>query len=192
MNKSVVKWLLILLLLLGIIIGAVVLYENLSDGYSSGYYGDDDDDNKYKPSNQKGEFSAPDFTVLDESGREVNLSDFAGKPIVVNFWATWCYYCKEEMPDFNKAYKEYPEVQFVMVNATDGYQETVEVAQDYVDDNNFKFDIFFDTESDAIDAYKISGFPTTLFINEDGELVKSHIGMIDYSTLTQQIEKMLE
>ncbi len=192
MDKTLLKWVLILLLLLGIIIGAVVLYENLSDGYSSGYYDDDDDNGNRKTSNKKGEFSAPDFTVLDENGREVNLSDFAGKPIVVNFWATWCYYCKEEMPDFNKAYKEYPEVQFVMVNATDGYQETVDIAKEYVEDNNFKFDIFFDTEYDAIEAYDISNFPSTFFINEDGELVESKIGMIDYNTLTQKIENMLE
>ena len=87
--------------------------------------------------------TAPDFTVLDYNGNEVKLSDFKGKPVVLNFWATWCFYCKEEMPDFNTAYEKYPDVEFLMLNATDGYQETIESAKEYYEAEGFNFNIYF-------------------------------------------------
>ena len=62
--------------------------------------------------------------------------------MVLNFWATWCYYCKEEMPDFDEASKLYPDVQFLMVNATDGVRETVDAAKKYVEENGFDFEVF--------------------------------------------------
>lgn len=71
--------------------------------------------------------TAPDFIMTDADGNEVSLSDFIGKPIVLNFWATWCSPCKSELPTFDAAYATYGEdVQFIMLNLTDGYRETVE------------------------------------------------------------------
>ncbi|MBQ8311568.1 MAG: TlpA family protein disulfide reductase [Clostridia bacterium] len=136
--------------------------------------------------------TAPDFTVLDGNGNEVQLSDFLGQPVVLNFWATWCYYCKVEMPDFDRAYAEYPEVQFLMVNATDGVEETVESAKKYVADEGYAFDIFFDTAFDAINAYGISGFPTTFFIDANGDVVTYRKGMINYETLVSGIGMITE
>lgn len=74
--------------------------------------------------------TSPDFTVLDYDGNAVKLSDFKGEPVVINFWATWCYYCKEEMQDFNDANKKYLNVKFMMIDAADGYKET---AKSYVE-----------------------------------------------------------
>ena len=130
---------------------------------------------------------APDFTVLDENGNEVKLSDYRGKPVVLNFWATWCYYCKVEMPDFNQAYQKYPNVQFLMVNATDGKQETVDGVKKFVADNGYEFDVFFDTKYSAINAYHITGFPATFFIDENGYLVARASGMLDAESLERGI-----
>ena len=89
--------------------------------------------------NQQGEATAdekqlaPDFTVYDKDGNPVQLSDFRGKPVVLNFWASWCGPCKSEMPDFDKKAAEMAgDVTFLMVNLTDGYQETVESASAFV------------------------------------------------------------
>lgn len=136
--------------------------------------------------------AAPDFTVLDENGNKVKLSDFKGQPVVLNFWATWCYYCKVEMPDFELARENYPGVKFLMVNATDGVRETVEKAKKYVSDKGFGFDIYFDTESQAQTAYGISGYPTTVLIDKDGYVVGMAPGMIDYETLVKGINMILE
>ena len=71
--------------------------------------------------------TAPDFTVLDANGKRIRLSDNFGKPIVINFWATWCPPCKRELPDFDKLCKEYGDkVVFMMVNLTDGRRDTVD------------------------------------------------------------------
>ena len=107
----------------------------------------------------EGAASAPDFTVYDRLGNEVHLSDFIGEPVVINFWATWCTYCTLEMPDFNRAFVEYPEVNFLMINATDGVRETEKKATDYVDSEGFGFSIYFDTSSSAQSAYRVNAFP---------------------------------
>lgn len=132
-------------------------------------------------------FETSDFTVLDWDGNGVKLSDFAGKPIVLNFWATWCLYCVKEMPDFDKAAKEYPDVQFLMVNATDGVEETIESAKNFVTSKGFEFNVYFDTNSEAQTKFQITGYPTTYFISADGSEVYYAVGMIGYDTLLHGI-----
>ena len=92
------------------------------------------------------EQEAPDFTVYDAEGREVRLSDYFGKPIVLNFWASWCGPCKMEMPDFQEKYLELEgEVHFLMVNMTDGARETVETATAFLAESGFTFPVLFDS-----------------------------------------------
>ena len=133
---------------------------------------------------------APNFTVLDYNGNQVKLSDYIGKPIVLNFWATWCGYCKLEMPDFERARQENPDVLFLMVNATDGVYETVESAKAYIEDNGYGFEVVFDTMEQAQSAYHITGFPTTYFIDEVGNLVVYARGAISYNTLMNGIGRI--
>ena len=130
---------------------------------------------------------APDFTVIDKNGNEVKLSSLRGKPVVVNFWASWCYYCKVEMPDFEKVYKEYgDEVVFMMVNMTDS-SETVDVAKKFIDSNGYTFPVYFDTKSEAAIAYSVTGLPATYLIGANGDLVAHAPGAIDAATLREGI-----
>ena len=133
---------------------------------------------------------APGFTVLDYEGNQVKLSDYIGKPIVLNFWATWCGYCKLEMPDFERARLENPDVLFLMVNATDGEYETVELAKAYIEENGYGFEVVFDTMDQAQSAYGISAYPTTYFIDEVGNLVAYARGAISYNTLMDGIGRI--
>ena len=133
-------------------------------------------------------FSAPDFTVLDSEGNEVKLSSFAGKPIVLNFWGTWCGYCKMEMPDFQDIHEKYPDVMFVMIN----YGDTIDTAKEYVKANGFTFPIFFDTTGKAVQTYGVTGFPSSFFINAQGELVAQARGAISASQLENAILMITE
>lgn len=193
--KKTFKWIIIAVLLAVIIVGATLLYNKLSSDYSGNNLMDEsqmDESQMQDDTASKSANAAPDFTVLDYEGNEVKLSDYKGKPVVLNFWATWCYYCKMEMPDFNEAYKKYPDVQFLMVNATDGVQETMSSAKEYINKENYQFDIFFDTKLEAVNAYYITGFPSTFFIDKDGNLVTRGSGMLDMETLEKGIKMITE
>lgn len=132
---------------------------------------------------------APDFTVVDADGTEVKLSDYVGKPIVLNFWASWCTPCKSEMPEFNAAWEELEgEVQFLMVNMTDGARETVESAREYVEGEGFTFPVLFDTKSEAAIAYSAYSLPTTYFIDAEGYVTARAVGAIDGETLQKGLD----
>jgi thiol-disulfide isomerase/thioredoxin len=132
--------------------------------------------------------AVPDFTILDMDGNEVKLSDFFGKPIVLNFWASWCPPCKAELPDFEEACKRYEgKVTFLMVNLTDGKRETVEVAKEYVASQGYTFPVYFDTKYEAAYVYGVSSIPQTYFINADGSLEARATGMISAARLEEGI-----
>ena len=135
--------------------------------------------------------STPNFTVLDGDGNEVRLSDFFGKPIVLNFWTSWCPPCRSEMHHFEDAYGKYAgKVEFLMVNLTDGKRETVKIARDFVDSMGYTFPVYFDTEYEATYAYGIRSIPATYFIAADGS-VEAHVtGMISASQLEEGIRRI--
>lgn len=92
--------------------------------------------------------TAPDFPVLDADGNTVRLSDMFGKPVVINFWATWCPPCKRELPDFDRLCREYGDrVVFMMVNLTDGRRDTVDGTKKFVSEKGYTFPVYFEPAS---------------------------------------------
>ena len=131
---------------------------------------------------------APDFTVRNAAEEEVKLSDFAGKPVILNFWASWCGPCKSEMPYFQNMYDTYGEdVVFMMVNLTGG-RETVDTALDYIQDAEYTFPVYFDTEQDAAYAYYVSSIPATYFIDAEGNLAAYGVGALQEENILQGLE----
>lgn len=144
---------------------------------------------------ETGEFQVeqvPDFTVLDGEGNEVKLSDYFGKPIVLNFWATWCGPCKAELPYFQNVYDTYGEdVHFLLVNLTDGSQETVDGVKKFLDDNGYDFPVYYDTELEAAMTYGASSIPQTFFIFADGTALGVYKGTISEEALITYTEMII-
>ncbi|MBR4078192.1 MAG: TlpA family protein disulfide reductase [Oscillospiraceae bacterium] len=173
-----------LLVLVIIIGGGVLLYRNLGQNIDLG---------EAIPTETAPQNLAPDFTVTDGAGNEVKLSDFRGKGVVLNFWASWCGPCKMEMPDFEAKCKELEgDVVFMMVNATDGGRETVDTAKQFVADSGYSFPVYYDTEYSAIYAYGVNAFPTTFFIDAEGHLVAYGQGAMSGETLQTGIDMIFE
>jgi len=135
------------------------------------------------------EFRAPDFTVQDANGNDVKLSDLLGKPVVLNFWASWCPPCKAEMPDFNKVFGELgTDIQFMMVCLVDGSRETTETGAAHIADNGFTFPVYYDVTMEAAVVYGVQSIPTTIFIDAGGYMITGAQGAINEETLRLGIE----
>lgn len=134
-----------------------------------------------------------DFVVYDENLNKVRLSDYTGKPVVVNFWASWCPPCKAEMPAFNEISNKYNKDQLavLMVDMTDGQRETVDTAKKFIKDNNYNMNVLFDKDGSASVNYNILTIPRTLFIDKNGYIVEDHSGDITKDELESQIKSLL-
>ena len=195
MNKKLV--LILCLVLAAVLIGAGVLYQDLSGQVQTGGLATQPTAAVTEPDSvtesaeatepaaetEAPDYSAPDFTVLDWEGNERKLSEFEGKPVILNFWASWCGPCKSEMPDFDKAYTAYGDkIHFLMVNVTGG-RETVESAKAFIEEAGYSFPVYFDTTNEAAYTYGASSIPLTYFIDANGDLVTYAMGALSADLL---------
>ena len=197
-----VSWILVAVFMVVLIGGAGVLYNHFSgqvendrlmtEDYSQAQI-EEETEEETEESTEEELVMAPDFTVYDKDGNAVSLSDFIGKPTVVNFWASGCGPCQMEMPDFDKKYKELgEEIYFLMVNMTDGAQETLETAKKFVEESGYSFPVYYDTDVDAAMTYGVSSIPSTYFIDSEGHAIAWAQGMIDAETLQTGIDMITE
>ena len=179
--KKMILWIAGLALL---IVVAVIAYNALKEKVSP--------DDSIPPVSASDKQAAPDFTMIDWDGNSVKLSDMKGKPVVLNFWASWCPPCKSEMPDFETVYKELGgDVQFMMVDLTDGQRETKEIGAAYIESQGYTFPVYFDTLQEGSYAYNIRSIPTTVFIDKDGNIVKEVTGAMSETALRNGIDLVI-
>lgn len=131
---------------------------------------------------------APDFTMTDSEGKTLKLSDFRGRPVLLNFWASWCGPCKSEMPAIQAAWEQSgQDIDFVIVNMTGMGGETEQSAKTFLADEGYSFPAYFDTNNSAAAAFGVSSIPQTYLINADGDIIGAYMGAMDDSVLAQGI-----
>ena len=191
-KKSLIKtvlWSVILLVLLG---GVYLLYGKNSQNSNIYDTGQDKVDGNKSESSLK---AAYDFELTDLEGNTVKLSDYKGKVVFVNFWATWCPPCREEMPEFNEAdkvFKDNGDAVLLAVNLTSGgvRGETEEVVRKFVEDNGYTMKVLLDKDDKAAQKYNISSIPTTYVIDRDGNIYTYYVGQIDKAKLFKVYDEL--
>lgn len=183
MNQSTYKLIVTLLVLVIVIGGGMLLYNRFQDSVDLG---------EMVPTESISENLAPDFTVTDSDGNPVKLSDFRGKGVVLNFWASWCGPCKMEMPHFQAAYEQYGEdVYFLMVNMSTAFGDTRADAAAVLEEGGYTFPVYYDDLSECAYGYGINAIPVTVFIDADGNLVSAKTGAMNAADLDRRILAIL-
>lgn len=116
---------------------------------------------------------AGDFQLADLNGNKIKLSDFKGKIVVINFWATWCPPCRNEMPGFNllnKELKKSDDAILLAVNMTDGKRDTKSKVESFIKEKNYGMTVLLDTDGKAATMYDIKWLPTTVVVDRKGVL----------------------
>ena len=132
--------------------------------------------------------TAPDFSVPLFDGKSFQLGAYRGKPILINFLASWCMPCREEIPILNLVYGEYTkDVAFVAIAVGD----TEENAKKFVEEFNLSFPAGIDRTGEIVEAYGVYGVPTTLFIDEKGIISYRHMGSVTEKLLKHELNKTL-
>lgn len=128
---------------------------------------------------------APDFSLLNLEGETVSLSDFRGKSVIVNFWATWCGPCRLEMPELEAAYQEHqPDLVILAVDI----MESPEQVSDFFLELELSFEPLLDTDGSIQTLYQVRGNPSSYFVDEDGVIQAIHVGLLTEDLLDNYLE----
>lgn len=141
--------------------------------------------------NEEAQDSIPaiDFKLKDLEGKEVSLSDYKGKTIFVNFWATWCGYCVKELPYIEQLHKDNTDPDLVIL--TVDLQESNKEVTQYMENNKYTFPVLLDIDGEVASAYGIQGIPLSLLIDKDFNIVSAHEGYMDnYTTLKAFVNQL--
>lgn len=133
---------------------------------------------------------APDIKLKTLDGEEVQLSDYRGKKVMLNFWATWCPPCRAEMPDMEKFHQN-TDIEILAVNLIETEtNQDLEKVTDFIDEYELTFSILVDEGSQASTLFRIRPIPTSYLINSDGTIYNMAFGALNYELMIQEFEKM--
>lgn len=142
---------------------------------------------------------APDFSLTTFDGKKIALAELRGKPVVINFWASWCVPCRTEAPILERAWKEYRERGVVILGVD--YVDTEDAAKTFMQEYGMTYPNGADLGTRISQMYRITGVPETYFVTRDGKMMSgidangrafaNWIGPIDEASLRERIEKLL-
>ena len=125
------------------------------------------------------------------AGEAVRLSDFEGQPVVVNFWYPSCGPCRVEMPDFEAAFQQYRDSDFKLLAVQVPGFDSAEDGQAFVDELGLSFSVGYTEDAQVVADYKLIGFPSTAFLNEKHEIVRTWSGALDAEKLEELIRELV-
>ena len=130
---------------------------------------------------------APDFELVNLSGEVVRLSDFKGRPVLINFWATWCGPCRLEMPAIQERYTQLsPRFEVLAVN----FDESADKVEVFVDELGLTFPVLLDPGAKIQDLYRVRGYPTTYLVDANGNIQVHHVGFMTEEQLDRYLEQV--
>jgi peroxiredoxin len=189
MNKGI-----IIVLVLGMLGWAVYDYMNSSDQSTveeDGSLSEKEIGNEVEEPEEVGLSigqKAPDFELKTLNGETVRLSDYRGKRVLVNFWATWCPPCRAEMPDMEKLYQN-KDVVILGVNLTQS-ESNVQQVKDFVTEFDLSIPILLDENNEVATTYEIRPIPSSFMINSEGTIQYTAFGALNYDQMVQELSKM--
>ncbi|MDP6126539.1 MAG: redoxin family protein [Dehalococcoidales bacterium] len=132
---------------------------------------------------------APDFTLADLEGNQVSLSDFRGKTVLVNFWATWCPPCLAEMPEIEAVYQEYKDrgVEVVGIDVREPREDVLQ----FVRKGGYSWVFVLDTAGKVTASYEIAALPTSLFIDTEGVIKAVNIGAMTKRQMEANLSEVM-
>lgn len=134
--------------------------------------------------------AAPDFELTDFDGNTIQLSDYRGKTVVMNFWATWCRVCQAEMPHMEKFYRDQQneDVVVLSINAT-SQERSSDIVGNYVDKEGLSFPIVLDKSGDVLTKYNVTAYPTTYIIDPSGNIRERYLGAVSSDNMKKAVNQ---
>ncbi|HDH53854.1 MAG TPA: TlpA family protein disulfide reductase, partial [Nitrospirae bacterium] len=133
----------------------------------------------FNPLNNTGA-KATDFTLKDLSGKEFTLSSFKGKPVLLNFWATWCPYCRKERAHLDSIYKDYREKGLIILSVST--DRSAGLVKRFLKDMPADFTVLFDSNGSVASSYNVRGLPTSFLINREGIIEHKFMGFREWTS----------
>lgn len=137
-------------------------------------------------------YMAPNFTLSDLNGKRVSLADFRGKVVFVNFWATWCGPCRQEMPDMQKLFEQQnPDVVILAVNLTNT-ERSPELVRRFMEELQLGFTALLDPEGAVAEQYRLLSIPMSVFVGPDGVIRAKHLGPMTLEMMEKYVAQARE
>lgn len=135
---------------------------------------------------------APDFTLRNLAGEPVKLSDLHGRPVLINFWASWCGPCRLEMPDLVRAYEAHKAEGLVILAVNPTVEDTLSDVKAFVKEFNMTFPVLLDETGEVTNqVYRLRGLPTSVFVNRTGRITRIHLGAMTNQQITKFVGEIL-
>jgi len=132
---------------------------------------------------------APEFSLSDLDGNPIHLADLRGRPVIVNFWASWCVPCVEEFPLLRDAAERHADDGLVIIGVV--YRDRSEAAREFMTRNGGTWAAAMDPDERVAEAYRILGPPETFFIGRDGTIVARQLGQFSATSLDQKVAAIM-